>query len=81
MKRVAEWFSAHGPAPDWLSGRPGAARGTFVARWPGMAADLEGAIIESRPLFSRHEGAWSPERVEAEMHGDPVREALAGPGS
>ena len=36
--------------------------GTFVARWPGMPAELEGRTFKSRALFSLHEGAWSPER-------------------
>jgi hypothetical protein len=43
-----------------------------------MPAGLEGEPLQSRPLFSLHEGAWSPDRVEQEMRGDPVRQALMG---
>jgi CRISPR/Cas system-associated exonuclease Cas4 (RecB family) len=65
-ERVAEWFSSEGPAPSWLHGRKGAEPGTFVARWPGMPSELEGQPWKSRVLFSAHEGAWPPERVELE---------------
>jgi DNA helicase HerA-like ATPase len=74
--RVAEWFAPQGPAPAWLRGRTAAAPGTFVARWPQMPPGLEGQAIKSRFLFSLHEGAWSPDRVEQEMRGDPTRQAL-----
>ena len=67
-ERVGEWFAQQGPAPSWLRGRAGAEPGTFVSRWPHMPAELEGQTIKSRKLFSLHEGAWSPERVEQEMH-------------
>jgi DNA helicase HerA-like ATPase len=76
VERVAEWFSAAGPSPPWLRGRAAAPAGTFVARWPDMPAGLEGEPLRSRPLFSLHEGAWSPDRVEQEMRADPVRQAL-----
>lgn len=66
VERVTEWFGPGGPAPAWLQGRKGAAPGTFVARWPGQPAALDGATWRSRGLFSLHEGAWSPERVEQE---------------
>jgi hypothetical protein len=65
-ERVAEWFSLSGAAPAWVSGRQGAAAGTFVGRWPEMASELEGVLIKSRPLYSLHEGAWPPERLERE---------------
>jgi hypothetical protein len=65
-ERVAEWFSLSGAAPAWVSGRQGAAAGTFVGRWPEMASELEGMLIKSRPLYSLHEGAWPPERLERE---------------
>jgi hypothetical protein len=32
-----------------------------------MPAALEGQVFESRKLFSAHEGAWPPERVEREV--------------
>ncbi|HMC63571.1 MAG TPA: DUF87 domain-containing protein, partial [Gemmataceae bacterium] len=73
VERVAEWFTKEGAAPAWLEERIGAAAGTFVARWPGMPAELEGRTWESRALFSLHEGAWSPERVEREMRDHPLR--------
>lgn len=66
LDRVAEWFAKDGSAPRWLHDRKGAAAGTFVARWPGMPEELEGQTWKSRPLFSQHGGAWSPERVEQE---------------
>lgn len=65
VERVADWFRTES-APPWLNGRKGAAMGTLVARWPGMPPELEGRIWKSRMLFSMHEGAWSPERVEQE---------------
>lgn len=74
--RVAEWFTAQGAAPAWLKGRASAAAGTFVARWPRMPADLEGQTVKSRSLYSLHEGAWSPDRLEQEMRDEPIREAL-----
>jgi len=67
--RVAEWFGKGGSIPAWLSGRKGAAPGSFVARWPQMPPELEGKVFQSRPLFSLHEGAWSPDRLEREMAG------------
>jgi DNA helicase HerA-like ATPase len=73
VERVREWFSQDGRAPDWLPGRKGAAKGTFVARWPEMPPAAEGAVIRSRPLFSQHESAWRPDRVEQEMSDDPLR--------
>ena len=58
---------ARGPSPGWLRGRAGAPPGTFVARWPGMPTGLEGQAFCSRLLYSAHEGAWSPDRVEQEV--------------
>jgi DNA helicase HerA-like ATPase len=66
VDRVAEWFSVEGSVPAWLHGRKAAESGTFVARWPGQSRELEGQVWKSRGLFSTHEGAWSPERVELE---------------
>ena len=76
VERVADWFAASGPAPAWLKARAGADAGSFVGRWPRMPADLEGKPFKSRGLFSLHEGAWSPERLEQEMRDDPIRQAL-----
>lgn len=67
VERVAEWFTNEGAKPPWLHARKGADKGTFVARWPDMPPELEGQTWTSRCLFSLHEGAWSPERVEAEV--------------
>jgi hypothetical protein len=67
QERVADWFATEGPAPPWLSGRKGATAGSFVGRWPQMSPALEGRAIRSRSLFSLHEGAWSPDRLEREM--------------
>jgi DNA helicase HerA-like ATPase len=64
VDRVADWFTTEGPAPAWLNGRKGCDPGTFVARWPGLPAELDGQTWRSRCLFSAHEGAWSPEQVE-----------------
>jgi len=70
VERVAEWFGKEGPVPPWLSGRKGAAAGSFVGRWPGMTAALDGRAFRSRPLFSLHEGAWSPDRLAREVAAD-----------
>lgn len=78
VERVGEWFTTQGEAPTWLRERKGAAAGTFVARWPDMPPELEGQAIKSRALFSLHEGAWPPERVEQEMAADPLRQAFMG---
>lgn len=67
VARVGEWFSTSGPIPVWVNARQGADRGTFVARWPQMPSHLEGRTFKSRTLFSLHEGAWSPDRLEGEL--------------
>lgn len=67
LERVTEWFTTQGPPPPWIAARKGAAAGSFVGRWPGMPARLDGQTFRSRPLFSQHEGAWSPERLESEL--------------
>jgi hypothetical protein len=77
LERVAEWFTTDGPAPPWLPGRKGADAGSFVGRWPGMPADLEGHAFRSRPLFSLHEGAWSPDRLEREIRAGRLAETPA----
>lgn len=78
LERVESWFSLAGSSPPWLSGRKGAEAGSFVGRWPGMAPGLEGQAIRSRPLFSLHEGAWSPDRLERELRADTDRNQAAG---
>jgi hypothetical protein len=74
MKRVTEWFANEGSTPAWIKERKDAIK-TFVARWPEMPPELEGQPFRSRELFSVHEEAWPPERVEQEMSEDPVRKA------
>jgi len=66
VERVIEWFSQGGGAPKWIAGRKSATRGSFVARWPEMPTAFDGQSFACRPLFSLHEGAWSPERLERE---------------
>ncbi len=73
---MGDWFSTGGGAPAWLKDRKGAGKGSFVGRWPEMEGEFDGAIFISRPLFSLHEGAWSPDRVERELADDPIRQAL-----
>jgi hypothetical protein len=67
LERVADWFKTEGSIPPWLSSRKGAESGSFVGRWPGIPASFEGKVFRSRPLFSLHEGAWSPDRLEREL--------------
>jgi len=67
LERVADWFKTEASVPPWLPNRKGAESGSFVGRWPGIAATLEGKAFRSRPLFSLHEGAWSPDRLEREL--------------
>ncbi|MBV8270535.1 MAG: DUF853 family protein [Planctomycetaceae bacterium] len=81
LERVAEWFATGGPAPPWLSGRKGAEAGSFVGRWPEMPPELEGRAIRSRPLFSLHEGAWSPDRLEREIGAGPSAGRPRGEGA
>ena len=76
VETIRKWFATSGATPDWIADRKGADTGTFLARWPGMPPQLEGKTIKSRPLFSLHEGAWSPDRLEREMADDPIRQAL-----
>lgn len=64
LDRVREWFSGSGGPPEWLTGRLGASDKSFVGRWPSITREVEGMAFRARPLFSLHEGAWSPERVE-----------------
>jgi DNA helicase HerA-like ATPase len=67
LERVAQWFTTEGPTPGWVAARKGAQAGSFVGRWPRMPPALEGRAFRSRPLFSLHEGAWSPDRLEREL--------------
>ena len=74
VDRIAEWFTVTGAAPQWIAQRKGAAKGTFVGRWPNMPAELEGAVFKGRLLYSSHEGAWSPDRVEREVDATDMRQ-------
>lgn len=65
VERVSEWFRDE-RVPAWLAGRKGAEAGSFVGRWPRMPERLNGRAIRGRPLFSLHEGAWTPDRLERE---------------
>lgn len=67
VERVAQWFGTLGAVPPWVAERKGAPAGSFVGRWPGMPPSLEGRSFRGRPLYSLHEGAWSPDRVEREI--------------
>jgi hypothetical protein len=67
VDRVKDWFSNDGGAPSWIAQRNGAAKGTFVARWPDMPSELAGAIFKGRQLFTTHEGAWSPDQLEQQV--------------
>lgn len=67
VERVRDWFAPQGPPPAWLGGRVGASSGSFVGRWPGQPGDTDGVSLRSRNLLTAHEGAWSPERVQAEV--------------
>ncbi|XYH97201.1 helicase HerA-like domain-containing protein [Sorangium sp. So ce1128] len=64
VDRVIDWFTNEGGAPSWVAARKGAPKGSFVARWPDMPAELAGRAFKGRTLFTRHAGAWSPDRVE-----------------
>src|SRR5690242_4733679 len=75
LDRVADWFTVEGPAPAWLSGRKGAEAGSFAGRWPKIVPALEGEVFMSRFLYSLHEGAWSPDRLEREVAAEQAREA------
>lgn len=67
VDRVTDWFSNDGGTPPWIAARKGAAKGSFVARWPDMPEHFSGLEFKGRQLFTRHEGAWSPDRVEREV--------------
>lgn len=67
IERISDWFTTTGARPEWVPARKGAEKGTFVARSPGMPPRLEGKPFTSRLLYSMHEGAWSPDRVEREV--------------
>jgi DNA helicase HerA-like ATPase len=70
VERVSQWFTTEGPIPAWIAGRKGAPAGSFVGRWPHMPPAVEGRPFRGRPLFSLHERAWSPDRLEREMRDD-----------
>lgn len=74
IERIADWFTIQGPAPAWVAGRKGAEKGTFVGRWPGITSAEEGRVFRGRLLYSAHEGAWSPDRVERELDESGRRE-------
>jgi DNA helicase HerA-like ATPase len=73
IERIADWFTTSGPRPDWVPARKGAEKGTFVARSPDMPPWLEGRAFTSRLMYSMHEGAWSPDRVEREVDAAGLR--------
>ena len=66
VDRVQEWFTITGAPPAWVAARKGAKPGSFVGRWPDSSTKVEGQSFSSRILFSSHEGAWSPDRLEEE---------------
>lgn len=74
LDRVREWFSNAGGAPSWLDGRLGVQDKSFVGRWPSIAPEIEGAAFRARRLFSRHEGAWSPEKLERILRDLPAQD-------
>lgn len=80
VDRVREWFSRESGVPVWLAARKGAPSGSFVGRWPGQEPAREGQSFRSRPLFSLHQGAWSPDRLESEMSQDPLRQQMCQVG-
>ncbi|HND52886.1 MAG TPA: DUF853 family protein [Pirellulaceae bacterium] len=76
VDRVRDWFSGPadaGGAPEWLAGRKDAQQGTFVGRWPKQDAARDGATFTSRPLFSWHRSAWTPDDVEEHLVADSLR--------
>ncbi|WP_434044108.1 MULTISPECIES: helicase HerA-like domain-containing protein [Sorangium] len=78
VDRVIDWFTIEGGAPSWVAARKGAEKGSFVARWPDMPAELAGRAFKGRTLFTRHAGAWSPDRVERAVTEAGLRGAGAG---
>ncbi|WP_437733306.1 helicase HerA-like domain-containing protein [Sorangium sp. So ce1335] len=78
VDRVIDWFTNEGGAPSWVTARKGAEKGSFVARWPDMPAALSGRAFKGRTLFTRHAGAWSPDRVERAVTEAGLRGAGAG---
>jgi uncharacterized protein len=79
VDRVVDWFTVEGGAPPWVAARKGAPKGSFVARWPEMPDRLAGRAFKGRSLFTRHAGAWSPDRVERAVTAAGIR-GSAGPG-
>ncbi|WP_437656503.1 helicase HerA-like domain-containing protein [Sorangium sp. So ce1182] len=78
VDRVIDWFTNEGGAPSWVAARKGAPKGSFVARWPDMPAELSGRAFKGRTLFTRHAGAWSPDRVERAVTEAGLRGPRAG---
>lgn len=76
VDRVIDWFTTEGGAPSWVSARKGAPKGSFVARWPDMPAPLVGCAFRGRTLFTRHAGAWSPDRVERAVTAAGLRDRV-----
>lgn len=73
VDRVVDWFTVEGGAPPWVAARKGAPKGSFVARWPEMPERLAGRAFKGRSLFTRHAGAWSPDRVERAVTAAGIR--------
>jgi hypothetical protein len=76
VERVVDWFTNEGGAPPWVAARKGAAKGSFVARWPEMPAELAGRAFRGRVLYTHHAGAWSPDRVERAVTARGLRESV-----
>ncbi|WP_437957352.1 helicase HerA-like domain-containing protein [Sorangium sp. So ce119] len=78
VDRVIDWFTIEGGVPSWVAARKGAEKGSFVARWPDMPGELAGRAFKGRTLFTRHAGAWSPDRVEKAVTEAGLRGVGAG---
>jgi len=74
--RVAEWFKNDASPSDWIAQRTGAEKGTFVGRWPDLLPSAIGQLFTSRPLYSYHKGAWTPDHVESATADDDVHQHL-----
>ena len=74
--RVAEWFQNDPASSDWIRQRAGAEKGTFVGRWPDLPPLAIGQLFTSRPLYSHHHGAWTPDQVESATAKDNIHHLL-----